>query len=431
MHPFQIIAACAVLIQLFSTGSLSQSSRRNPVGLERGRAFIARDEACRISKSLLRSLDVNVDEGYIYTDSVPSLPTDAARNRSTKFDPNESTCFSRAAAAVGGKAYWLCGFNIPDALDGSSHIWIDAVTSDILYYCSDGPGLVIERSWDSVLTWSYWADHLLLRDSLRKQNILHWTYPLRVPRIKVYELTLSEDEMVDSPPRPSAGYEELLKTVAFPSYGQADSIIVRATIDSLGRPSEIHAISNNRSRSEDSVRSGLMDWPAEDIVKRASFTPARLGGRAVSVSVNIPIVFQLGSKNSIAFSPVIGFSEISLERSSCCGGCPEYRITLRDDGSGSYEGIANVEKLGVYIGKLTTADYRNIEAVVNWMNFFELPNLVDEYVETPQFILTAKQLDGKTKRIVSNYPFELTWGLAKLIDGVASAIIWNRGSKGR
>jgi len=45
---------------------------------------------------------------------------------------------------------------------------------------------------------------------------------------------------------------------------------------------------------------------------------------------------------------VQGISSVTLRRGACFGRCPEYAITIKNDGSAEYRGFRNADPMGVY-----------------------------------------------------------------------------------
>jgi hypothetical protein len=51
-----------------------------------------------------------------------------------------------------------------------------------------------------------------------------------------------------------------------------------------------------------------------------------------------------------------GAVELTMDRSPCFGSCPQYRVTLRDDGTAIYEGLDYVRARGTFVTRVPTAD---------------------------------------------------------------------------
>jgi Domain of unknown function (DUF6438) len=111
-------------------------------------------------------------------------------------------------------------------------------------------------------------------------------------------------------------------------------------------------------------------------------------------------------------------TEITLERTACFGTCPIYKVTLRRDGTISYNGRRFVELEGAYEGKVYGFD--RLAQLILSSGYF---NLKDNYsinaTDLPSTI-TSVVRSGKRKTI-TNYgdsgPVEL-WGIEMAIDGM-------------
>jgi hypothetical protein len=111
-------------------------------------------------------------------------------------------------------------------------------------------------------------------------------------------------------------------------------------------------------------------------------------------------------------------TEVTLERTACFGYCPIYKVTLRRDGTISYNGREYVELKGAYEGKVYGFD--RLAQLILSSGYF---NLKDNYsinaTDLPSTI-TSVVRDGKRKTI-TNYgdsgPVEL-WGIEMAIDGM-------------
>lgn len=119
-------------------------------------------------------------------------------------------------------------------------------------------------------------------------------------------------------------------------------------------------------------------------------------------------------------------SEITLERSSCFGPCPVYKLTLRRDGTATYEGRQFVERKGTYSG--TFYGFERLAQLIESRGYF---NLKDNYT------INATDLSGTVtsvvrtgrRKTITNYgdagPVEL-WGIEAAIDGVVANTKWQK-----
>lgn len=111
-------------------------------------------------------------------------------------------------------------------------------------------------------------------------------------------------------------------------------------------------------------------------------------------------------------------TEVTLERTVCFGTCPSYKVTLRRDGTISYDGKRFVQLEGKYEG--TFYGFDRLAQLILSRGYF---NFKDEYTvnmtDLPSTI-TSVVRNGKRKTI-TNYgdagPVEL-WGIEMAIDGI-------------
>ena len=126
-----------------------------------------------------------------------------------------------------------------------------------------------------------------------------------------------------------------------------------------------------------------------------------------------------------------GVTEISLERSGCFGFCSMYTVTLRADGTASFEGKGNVKFVGHYVG---TLDQRAFEALAR---FSEEIGFLDKLpsrqycavTDNPTvYVLVAK---AGERRVIKHYapdrdgPATLWW-FEQAIDVVQDGITWKK-----
>ena len=111
-------------------------------------------------------------------------------------------------------------------------------------------------------------------------------------------------------------------------------------------------------------------------------------------------------------------TEVTLERTACFGSCPIYKVTLRADGTISYNGKRFVELKGAYEGKVYGFD--RLAELILARGYF---NLKDNYTinatDLPSTITSVVR--GGKRKTITNYgdtgPVEL-WGIEMAIDGM-------------
>ena len=84
-------------------------------------------------------------------------------------------------------------------------------------------------------------------------------------------------------------------------------------------------------------------------------------------------------------------TEISVQRTPCMGDCPVDQLVLRSDGTATYTGVANVERMGNYTGTFYKRPPAKPEPKTGdfGLGAFELPEGVDELVATPPDYFTG------------------------------------------
>jgi hypothetical protein len=109
--------------------------------------------------------------------------------------------------------------------------------------------------------------------------------------------------------------------------------------------------------------------------------------------------------------------EITLERTQCFGRCPQYKLTIRSDGSALYEGKADVKETETKVLHVNRSDVERLVHKVNGIRFFDLKQKYDSLkvgdeqsggiTDVPSCVVTAVDENGTTKMI------EDRWGAPK------------------
>jgi hypothetical protein len=153
-----------------------------------------------------------------------------------------------------------------------------------------------------------------------------------------------------------------------------------------------------------------------------------LGTTACASKNGVPPVEETASGRS-------GESAITLERTSCFGHCPVYRLAVSADGKVSYEGTANVKHLGAASGEVPA---NRVNALLDELDKAGYFSFADRYTpaeptcgryatDLPSTI-TSASLNGRSKRIVYDHgcgaaPGALTV-LEQRIDEVLGSSRW-------
>lgn len=119
-------------------------------------------------------------------------------------------------------------------------------------------------------------------------------------------------------------------------------------------------------------------------------------------------------------------TEVTLERTACFGPCPIYKVTLRRDGTATYEGQQFVERKGTYNG--TIYGFERLAQLIESRGYFNLKeNYTINATDLPS-ALTSVVRAGRRKTI-TNYgdqgPVEL-WGIETAIDGIVANTKWQK-----
>ncbi len=117
---------------------------------------------------------------------------------------------------------------------------------------------------------------------------------------------------------------------------------------------------------------------------------------------------------------------IKLSRGVCFGECPAYSVTLRSDGSASWNGEAFTERIGSFGGNVDANDFEQMTAFIDRAGFwYWAPEFTEPITDGPTYTLTARA-DEVTKSVtqyVTNDPPDF-WVIAELIDHISERISW-------
>ncbi len=111
-------------------------------------------------------------------------------------------------------------------------------------------------------------------------------------------------------------------------------------------------------------------------------------------------------------------TEVTLERTTCFGTCPAYKVTLRNDGTIIYEGREFVEKKGTYKGQVYGFD--RLAQLILAQKYFDLKDDYSRPITDMPSVITSVVRSGRRKTIndyAGSGPVEL-WGIEMAIDGM-------------
>ena len=123
----------------------------------------------------------------------------------------------------------------------------------------------------------------------------------------------------------------------------------------------------------------------------------------------------------------VEITSITLRRGACFGTCPIYEVTLRADGTASWDGERFVDRLGQYTGEVDRNDYGRLAAFVQRAGFFDWdPEYLADVTDLPDYVLTV-EAGGQSTSVRQNGTDEPPdfWVIAALVDHQADAIEWS------
>ena len=98
---------------------------------------------------------------------------------------------------------------------------------------------------------------------------------------------------------------------------------------------------------------------------------------------------------------------MTLERTVCFGVCPNYKLTVKADGSVLFEGITHTETKGTAEGKISEEKVRQLLKEFKEADYFNLTGDYDCYQVTDNpSAVTSIQINGKNKSIRHYYGCE-------------------------
>ncbi len=101
-----------------------------------------------------------------------------------------------------------------------------------------------------------------------------------------------------------------------------------------------------------------------------------------------------------ASAPVQGPVTITLERTPCFGFCPSYLVTLREDGTVTYEGRDHVKVTGRQTWKVDPAAVRALAQQMQDAGFFELQDEYRAMMTDNPTVYTSLTAGGRTKKVM-------------------------------
>lgn len=133
------------------------------------------------------------------------------------------------------------------------------------------------------------------------------------------------------------------------------------------------------------------------------------------------VSWNIHQENSQA---AISRNEISLERTSCFGPCPVYKVVIHADGSVIYNGEVSVPRIGTYKGYIGKTDFQRLLDLADAIKFNAFKTRYDRPATDQPTTITSITRAGKRK-FVQNYgeagPVTL-WAFERVIDSIVADV---------
>ncbi len=109
----------------------------------------------------------------------------------------------------------------------------------------------------------------------------------------------------------------------------------------------------------------------------------------------------------------------TIERTSCFGSCPIYKVTVMDNGELIFVGKRFAERIGTYTTLLTEDDLKAIRQMAEDVGYFKMQDAYPTLISDFPKCVTSVNMDGKKKSILNgeNAPRDLI-GFERFLDGL-------------
>lgn len=212
---------------------------------------------------------------------------------------------------------------------------------------------------------------------------------------------------------------------------QIDSEVVA---DANGDVAYVHVTS-----TPDRIYPGWEDFfpKAIELARNWKFWPSERNGKPVAPRfleyVDIVPPEQLPATH-VPFPEIRDWSklQITLERTSCFGRCPAYKVEIHGDGSVVYTGISSVAVTGQHLDRISREALEQIVEAFRRANYFSLANeYVGCAVDCPLY-RTSVSIDGQRKSVTDFggkkvFMPDVVSDLEDSIDRIADTAKWKRG----
>lgn len=112
-----------------------------------------------------------------------------------------------------------------------------------------------------------------------------------------------------------------------------------------------------------------------------------------------------GSPDSLDNNNTDNPTRLYYEKTVCFGTCPQFKLTVKADGSAFYEGINHVNLIGRYQGEMSTATLSAIMAQAKSIGFFQMDTLYNNELVTdlPSVILSLHFEEDGVHQVENRY----------------------------
>ncbi len=119
-------------------------------------------------------------------------------------------------------------------------------------------------------------------------------------------------------------------------------------------------------------------------------------------------------------------TEVRVEHTPCYGACPVYTLILRRDGTATFIGVRNVEKIGTYTTNFS--DFSQLTQAIEQRGFSRFkPRYAIPATDLPHTITTVIQSKGqKTVDRYGNTGPQSLWEIEAMIDGAVAEAHWKK-----
>lgn len=118
---------------------------------------------------------------------------------------------------------------------------------------------------------------------------------------------------------------------------------------------------------------------------------------------------------------------IQLEKTSCSGPCPVYKLQIGYNGFVVLEGVENLEKIGFFKSELSREQLETLKVRFDQINFFKLKDSYKSFMMDLPTKYISYTKNGETKKIEAydNVPKELNNLIADL-DNLIYTLKWTK-----